>query len=95
LFRSADAITTTSSSTTTTTTTTVPVTPTECGDADTNGEVTVVDALVILLAAVGGAPCEPCRCDSDGSATIAATDALRVLSLAIGIDEELACPPCD
>jgi len=99
LFTSASVLTTTSSSTTTTvtttvTTTTIPVPPVLCGDANDDGGLTVVDALMILQAGVGAVPCEPCRCDSDGSGAISATDALLILSLSIGVDEEVACPPC-
>lgn len=52
------------------------------------------DALFVLKAAVGGAECDPCLCDVDGSGSVAAGDALAVLRAAVGGDVELNCPPC-
>jgi hypothetical protein len=54
-----------------------------CGDADANGRVTATDALVALQTGIGLATCALDRCDIDGSATITATDALRILTAAV------------
>ena len=50
------------------------------------------DALFVLRVAVRIDDCEPCLCDVNGNGNIAASDALAVLSMAVGEDIELACP---
>ena len=50
-----------------------------CGDADVNGRVTATDALATLLTSVSLSTCALDRCDADGSATVTANDALRIL----------------
>lgn len=97
-----DATTTTTTSTVTTTTT-LPGGQT-CGDpvglvatrevfADA-ANVTASDALAVLNAAVGLFACELCVCDVDGSGTLAATDALQTLRVAVGLGGALDCPAC-
>jgi len=67
-----------------------------CGDPDDSGTLSATDALLILLAAVGGAQCDPCIADIDGSlGPPTASDALRVLRCAVGEAIELGCPPCE
>lgn len=55
----------------------------------------VIDALMVLQAAIGTRACEPCICDVDSSADIASSDALLVLRRAVGADVELSCPLCE
>lgn len=78
----------------TTTSTLFEVRPRPCGDPQPPDGITVVDALVILKAAVGDGSCELCVCDVDSSGTISAADALRVLRIAVGLPNQLNCPPC-
>src|SRR6185369_9816152 len=67
----------------------------ECGDADTSGTVTAIDALTVLRRSVGyGATCDICVCDSNGDKKILASDALLVLQAAVGLSSALACPRC-
>ena len=66
-----------------------------CGDAQKNDLVLrAADALAVMRAAVGLAPCELCICDTDSSSKVTAADALRVLVAAVGVDVQLTCPPC-
>jgi hypothetical protein len=65
-----------------------------CGDASGDLQVTAIDAQISLAASVGLATCELCNCDVDGSATITASDALRILNKSVGLPVELVCPPC-
>ncbi len=66
-----------------------------CGDADTSGTVTAIDALTVLRRSVGyGATCDICVCDSNGDKRIMASDALLVLQAAVGFSSALACPRC-
>jgi hypothetical protein len=87
-----------------TTTTTLPQ-PAGCGDpvamvagdsiAGLGGAlITASDALYILAAAVGTVTCDACVCDVDGHGTVAASDALIALKMAVGEQLELACPVC-
>jgi len=69
------------------------LTPT-CGDANESGFYEATDALRALHAALGLAQCEMCLCDVDGSAGIAATDALGLLQTAVGAGPALSCPAC-
>jgi len=69
--------------------------PQTCTDADRNGRGgSTTDALVTLNAVVGAVACEACRCDVDGSGAITASDALRILNLAVGLATPTACPRC-
>jgi hypothetical protein len=55
--------------------------------------IAATDALIILKAAVGQSlECPPERCDVDSSGSLVASDALRVLQTAVGLDVELNCP---
>jgi hypothetical protein len=49
------------------------------------------DALFALQAAVGLFTCDTRVCDTDGNATIAATDALLILRKSVGDDVTLEC----
>jgi hypothetical protein len=84
---------TSSSTSLTVTTTTIPL-GRMCGDPVPDRVVTATDALFALNAAVGLEVCELCLCDSDGSGSIAATDASILLQVAVGQGIELACPDC-
>ncbi len=85
---------------TTTTTTTLPPTtsttlqPPSCGDATRDGITSASDALVALFAAVGALDCADCICDADGSGGVTASDALRLLQVAVGVPRTLNCPAC-
>ena len=64
----------------------VTVGPTDCGDADANGAVTVTDGVQTLRAAAGlSSPCTLARCDVDGSGAITVTDGVQVLRGAAGL----------
>jgi hypothetical protein len=101
-----DATTTTTSTTTSTDTTTTTLTGAQsCGNpvalvatregfAADAANVTASDALAVLSAAVGLLACDLCVCDVDGSGTLAATDALQTLRVAVGLDGALDCPAC-
>jgi len=90
-----DAVSSTTTSTTTTTTTTTLAPPgPECGDPTQDSAITATDALFALNAAVGLRTCEPCVCDIDGSTTVSASDALILLTIAVGQPYAPACPPC-
>src|SRR5690242_18735244 len=52
------------------------------------------DCLYILRAAVDLVECDPCVCDTDGSAAIVASDAHLCLRTAVGLATSLECPPC-
>ena len=43
-----------------------------CGDANDDGSLTALDALIALNAAIGLSSCEPSRCDVDDDQTITA-----------------------
>jgi len=66
-----------------------------CGDADANGTLSAIDALITLRAAVSIGTCELTTCDADGDQIVNATDALLILDAAVGINASLVCPaPC-
>ena len=67
-----------------------------CG-CPTNGVCTkavAADALYTLRTAVALETCSLCVCDVDGSLKVSASDALRLLNKAVGIDVELVCQAC-
>ena len=67
--------------------------PIICGDANIDLMISATDSLAILQASVGQAlRCHPVRCDVDNSGSLVASDALRVLQFAVGLDVELDCP---
>jgi 6-phosphogluconolactonase (cycloisomerase 2 family) len=70
-----------------TTTTSTTLEPPVCGDVNDSGEVTAIDALAILKAAVGGDQCDalPCVCDVAGGGSVSATDAQLALRIAVGL----------
>jgi hypothetical protein len=55
---------------------------------------TSADALAALRSAVGMRHCALCRCDADGSGSVSATDAVRILKAAAGQNVEIVCPSC-
>jgi hypothetical protein len=63
----------------------------QCGDANYNGTVSVIDARAILSSVVFETPCPVHRCDLDGSLDVTITDALRALRYIVGTETELAC----
>ncbi|HYC55495.1 MAG TPA: CAP domain-containing protein [Candidatus Binatia bacterium] len=63
-----------------------------CGDGSGDGNVTALDALLALKAAVGAAGCSLQLCDVNGSGGLTASDALLVLKYAVGSDVALECP---
>jgi hypothetical protein len=65
-----------------------------CGDADGDGHVSAVDALIALKSATGAAQCLLCRCDTDNSGQVTATDALALLQSAVGLAVSLDCERC-
>jgi DNA-binding beta-propeller fold protein YncE len=76
----------TPTTTTSVTTTTEAPLPPDCGDANEDGNVTAIDALAILRAAVGGDECNgiECACDVAGGGSIATSDALAALRISVG-----------
>jgi hypothetical protein len=79
-------------------TTTVPDTTTTteqvvvlCGDANGDGEVTSVDALIALRTSVGIAACPETRCDYNGNGQVQSSDALAILRVSVG---QLVVPMC-
>ena len=96
--------TTTAPDTTTTTeyippTTTIPETTTTteplvvlCGDANADGEVTSVDALIALRTSVGTSSCPETRCDYNGSGEVQSSDALAILRVSVGHVVVPMCP---
>ena len=57
----------------------------DCGQPiSTGSKPTAGDCLFILKAGVGIAACSPCICDTTGNGTVAASDALRCLRVAVG-----------
>ena len=77
---------TTATTTTSVTSTTDPGPLPDCGDPTDDGEITSVDALFILRAAVGGNQCDgiECVCNVAGGETIQTSDALATLRIAVG-----------
>jgi hypothetical protein len=96
--------TTTVPDTTTTTeyippTTTVPDTTTTteplvvlCGDANGDGDITAVDALVALRTAVDIGNCPETRCDYNGNGEVQSSDALAILRVSVGQFVVPMCP---
>jgi len=67
----------------------------DCGQPISTGPTpTATDALATLQAAVGLISCDLSLCDVDGNCVVAASDALRVLRVAVGEDLSLLCS-CD
>jgi hypothetical protein len=66
-----------------------------CGDTDLDLEVTSSDALFALIAAIGIESCDLCFCDTNDSGGVTSTDALAILSTAVGTGPEMNCPPCN
>lgn len=64
-----------------------------CGHpvSDPEGDIVATDALFILNASVGALACELCICDIDSSGAVVASDALRALSSATGVDVTIDC----
>lgn len=62
-----------------------------CGDANGNGTINAVDALIVLRTAVGSASCSNAVCDVNGNGVINAVDALAVLRRSVGQPIELNC----
>ncbi len=52
-----------------------------CGDMNDDGEITTVDALALLTAAVGQLRCRDYVCDLNGDGNFTASDSLAVLAL--------------
>jgi hypothetical protein len=77
----------------TSTTTTTMLQP-ACGDPAFDEKVNASDALYALRAAVDLVQCELCLCDANDTGTVTATDALKVLQVAVGQPVSLVCPPC-
>jgi len=67
----------------------------DCGQPITAGAgPSASDALFTLQAAVGNGSCEPAVCDVDGTCTVTAVDALRILRYAVQLPEILDCELC-
>ena len=65
----------------------------ECGDPDDSGQVTAVDSLLTLRAAVGASACDASLCNVDDTpGPPNASDALRLLRVAVGVPLALQCP---
>jgi len=72
-----------------------PIPPLVAGTPSTTASnVSATDSLFILRVAVALDSCELCVCDVDGSGSVAATDALATLRLAVGQPIDLECPAC-
>jgi hypothetical protein len=58
----------------------------DCGDANENGSVTVLDALLVLQSSVGtSTSCDGrCDCDLDGDRELDVSDALATLRIGVG-----------
>lgn len=64
-----------------------------CGDADSNGSVSVSDGVHALLAAAAlPSNCTLETCDADGGGTVTVTDGVNVLRAAAGLSANLSCP---
>jgi cysteine-rich repeat protein len=67
-----------------------------CGDPGADGNSAASDALFALGAAVGTNFCDLCVCDVDGSGSVNASDASKLLSYAVGVPGvSLQCPSCE
>jgi hypothetical protein len=80
----------------TTTTTTLPPHPAGCGCPCSPVAVgpTASDALYALNAAIGIVTCKTCICDVNRSGIVDSTDALTVLTKAVGLEATLRCVEC-
>jgi hypothetical protein len=65
---------------------------TNCGDVDDSGDITAIDALFILKAAIGAESCQLEVCDITGDGSITASDVLAALQASIGLEVEFNCP---
>ena len=64
----------------------------QCGDANSDRELTAADALVVIQRAVGlSVVCPDWICDTDNNGDITASNALAVLRKAVGLETELVC----
>ncbi|HYC54041.1 MAG TPA: hypothetical protein VEL28_03795 [Candidatus Binatia bacterium] len=67
----------------------------DCSQPATNGpNPTASDCAYILRSAVGLEDCELCVCDTNGSQSKTAADALTCLRKAVGANVNLNCPSC-
>ncbi|MEE8311181.1 MAG: hypothetical protein V3R77_02915, partial [Candidatus Binatia bacterium] len=55
-------------------------------------EISVIDALFSLRAAVGLETCSMCKCDVTGDHAITSSDTLMLMHYVIGCDAEMSCP---
>jgi len=63
-----------------------------CGDATGDGVVTATDAAIILSSSVGlSDACRLSSCDVDGNNSITASDSIRTLQAATGMEAQLDC----
>jgi len=63
-----------------------------CGDGTLDGGITATDALFALQASIQLTFCSVVACDVDATSAVTATDALRILNVAVGVNEPLNCP---
>ncbi len=69
------------------------VSPTVCGDANSDDRVTASDGLIILKNSVGqSVACPDFLCDADGNGLVSASDANIVLQTSVGLGPPLNCP---
>ena len=64
----------------------------DCGDANTDGNISTPDALLTLRAAVGIGRCPAVICDVNAPGGVASSDALILLKKAVGQNVSLNCP---
>jgi hypothetical protein len=63
-----------------------------CGDTDANGQVTAVDSLYVLRAAVGlVSDCPLTRCDASGDGQVTVADSQRILFVSVSLPATLEC----
>ncbi len=89
------ASTTTMAPTSSTSTTTTMPDEEPCGKALPGQPITASTALAALQASIGLIQCDLCRCDVDNSGGVTASDALRILRIAVNLPGNLDCPACD
>lgn len=65
-----------------------------CADGNYDGATTANDALIALTTSIDLARCPLCACDVDSDGAVTATDARRILALAVGVPVEGVCPSC-
>ena len=63
------------------------------GDANGDGQITVLDVLEVLLTSVGSGECSPCVCDVNGDGEVTVSDGAILLQVAVGRD--IATMPSD